>query len=182
MRRAVLLSLVLALSFPLTADAAMKVNGKPKISFFATGSPGFLDIEGVTETVTVADDGTRLTFTVPMDSVKTGIDTRDEHMNHEYVQTAQFPNATLKVDKAAVTWPANAGEKKTGTAKGEFTIHGVAKPVDVTYTVTKSKTGFVVKSKFNFDCSQHGITIPSYLGVTVDPKMYAEVQLELVDA
>lgn len=175
-------ALVAALALPLAAHAGLKVDGKPKVSFFATGSPGFLDIEGVTNTLSATDDGTKLTFTVPMTSVKTGIDLRDEHMNNEYVQVAQFPNAVLTVDKAAVQWGAAVGEKKSGTAPGEFTIHGVTKPVTVTYTTSKTKTGFKVTGKFDFDVSQHGIAIPSYLGVTVDPKMKADVTLELADA
>ncbi len=175
-------ALVAALALPLAANAALKVDGKPKVSFFATGSPGFLDIEGTTNTVTAADDGTKLSFTVPMTSVKTGIDLRDEHMNNEYVKVAEFPNAILTVDKAAVQWGANVGEKKQGTVPGEFTVHGVAKPVTVAYTTQKSKSGWRVTGKFDFDVAQHGIAIPSYLGVTVDPKMRAEVTLDLLDA
>lgn len=180
MRRALLLAL--ALSFPLAAHAEMTLSGKPKISFFATGSPGFLDIEGVTSTATVADDGTKLTFTVPMTSVETGIESRDEHMNEKYVEVGKYPNAVLSLARSAVQWPANVGESKTGKAAADFNIHGVSKPVDVEYTVTKSKVGFRVKAKFKFDCSQHGIAIPDYLGVTVDPKMYAEVTLDLAGA
>lgn len=175
-------ALLAALALPFAADAAVTVTGKPKVSFFATGSPGFLDIEGETSKITAADDGARLTFTVPMTSVSTGIDMRDEHMNNEYVQVAQFPNAVLAFDKAAVTWPTATGEKKEGTVKADFTIHGVTKPVDVTYTNARTKTGYRVNAKFNFDVSQHGIAIPSYLGVTVDPKMRTEVTLDLVDA
>lgn len=174
-------ALVAALAAPV-AHAAMKVDGKPKISFFAQGSPGFLDIEGTTSTITAADDGTKLTFTVPMSTVTTGIELRDEHMNNEYVKVAQFPNAVLSVPKASVQWGTNVGEKKSGTVSGEFTIHGVTKPVTVTYTTSKTKTGWKVTGKFEFDVAAHGIAIPSYLGVTVDPKMKAEVALDLVDA
>lgn len=175
-------ALLAALVLPLSAAAALKVEGKPKVSFFATGSPGFLDIEGVSGTAVVTDDGTKLSFAVPMTSVSTGISLRDEHMQNEYVKVAQFPNATLTVDKAAVQWGAAVGEKKTGSVPGEFNIHGVAKPVTVAYTTSKTKTGWKITGKFDFDVAQHGIAIPSYLGVTVDPKMRAEVAMDLVDA
>lgn len=174
-------ALVAALAAPL-AHAGMTVDGKPKVSFFAQGSPGFLDIEGVASSIAAQDDGTKLTFTVSMTSVTTGIALRDEHMNKEYVKVDQFPNAVLVLDKTAVLWGAAVGEKKTGTVNGEFTIHGVTKPVSVAYTTQKTKTGFKVTGKFDFDVAQHGIAIPSYLGVTVDPKMKAEVALDLVDA
>lgn len=94
----------------------------------------------------------------------------------------QFPTATLVVPKASVQWGAAVGERKTGTVEGQFTAHGVTKPVSVEYSTQKSKTGFRVTGKFTFDISQHGVAIPSYLGVTVDPKMRAEATMDLVDA
>lgn len=171
-----------ALALPTDADAAIKVEGKPKVTFFATGSPGFLSIEGVTNALSAADDGTRLTFTVPMSTVSTGIAVRDAHMNDNYVEVAKFPNATLTFAKADVKWPATLGEVAEGTVKATFNAHGVDQPADVTYTLSKTKTGWKVKAKFAFDVAAHGVAIPSYVGVTVDPKMRAEVTADLIDA
>lgn len=179
--RPALVALAVAFAAPSVADASTTIGPKPKISFMATGSPGFLDIEGESDTITVTDDGTTLTFVVPMASVSSGISLRDDHMNDNYVEVAKFPNATLSLGKAGVTWPATVGEAATGTVKGTFNVHGVDQPVDISYTVKKSKTGYRVNAKFPFDCVQHGIAIPSYLGVTVDPKMTAVVQVDLVD-
>lgn len=175
-------ALIGTLLLPAIALAGVSVTGKPKVAFFATGSPGFLDIEGTTSSITATDDGTTLTFTVPMSSVSTGISLRDGHMKDEYVQVATYPNATLSMTKSAVTWPTATGEKKTGSVSANFTVHGVTKPVTVSYTNAKTNAGYKVTAKFNFDVSQHGITIPSYLGVTVDPKMNAEVTMDLANA
>lgn len=165
------------------ANAAVGVSGKPKVSFFAEGSPGALDIEGVTNTLTVVDNGTTLVFTVPMSTVQTGIDLRDDHMNNEFVQIAQFPNATLTLNRADIKFPsATLGEQSNGTVKGVFNVHGTDVTIDVTYNLMRSKTGYRAKASFNFDASAHGISVPSYLGVTVDPKMRAEVNVDLVDA
>lgn len=176
-------ALAAVLALPGSADAALNsISGKPKVSFFAEGSPGALDIEGVASDVKVADDGTNLTITVGMKSIETGIDLRDEHMCNEFAKCDEFPSATLVVPKASIQWGAAVGERKTGTVQGQFTAHGVTKPVSVEYSTQKSKTGFRVTGKFNFDISQHGVAIPSYLGVTVDAKMRAEATLDLVDA
>ena len=164
------------------AWAGMSVSGKPKVVFNAAGSPGALDIEGVTNTMTLTDDGTNLTFTVPMATVKTGIGLRDDHMNNEYVQIAQFPNATLSFAKTAVKWPANPGESSKGTVTGSFGIHGVQQPVTVSYDIKKDAAGYTVKAGFDLDAGKHGIQIPSYLGITVDPKMKASATVSLVDA
>jgi hypothetical protein len=160
------------------ALAGVAVEGKPKISFFATGSPGFMSIEGVTNTIAVADDGTTLTFKVPMSTVDSGITLRDENKN--YVQIDQFPDAVLTLPKASVTWPADGSFQ--GTGEGTFTIHGVTQPTTVGYTISKTKTGWRVKARFDYDTSKHGITIEPYMGISFDSKMYATVSMDLVDA
>jgi len=176
------LAFALALATPSVAEAALKVDGKPTVTFFAVGSPGFLDIEGVTNTLSASDDGTRLVLSVPMTTVKSGIALRDEHMNEKYVETGKFPNVTIGLAKADVKWPVNVGEAHEGVVKAVFNAHGVDVPVDVSYRVSKTKTGFRVKAQFPFDTAAHGIAIPSYLGVTVDPKMRAEATVDLIDA
>lgn len=180
MRHAALLfawSLALA---PSLALAGTTIEGKPKISFFATGSPGFMSIEGVTSTMTLADDGTKLVFTVPMSTVSSGIALRDEHMNKNYVQVDQYPNVVLEIARADVTWPTEGSA--TATANGTVTFHGVSQPTTVGYTITKTKTGWKVKGRFDYDVSQHGIRIEPYMGVSFDHKMYATVSVDLVDA
>ncbi|MEQ1566135.1 MAG: YceI family protein [Myxococcota bacterium] len=180
-RIAPILSSLLAFTWLSSAAlAAPSIEGKPKISFFATGSPGFMSIEGVTSTVTVAEANGRLTFTVPMSTVDSGITLRDEHMNDNYVEIAKFPNAVLDLAKGEVTWPTDGST--TGTVAANFTIHGVTQPVSVGYTTTKTKTGWKIKAKFDYDVSKHGITIEPYMGISFDHKMYATVTMDLVDA
>jgi polyisoprenoid-binding protein YceI len=166
---------------PASAAAALKASGKPDIHFFAEGSPGALDIDGATNTLAIADDGTKIVFTVPMKSVSTGIDMRDEHMNEKFVQVEQFPNAILTINKADIQLGTTLGEEKSGTVSGTFNIHGADQPVTVTYNTKKSKTGWRAMAKFEFDVTKSGIAIPDYLGVTVDPKMHAEVKVDLID-
>lgn len=164
------------------AHAALQVEGKPKVTFHAEGSPGALDIEGKTNALVLTDDGTTLTFHVRMETVDTGIPVRDHHMNEKYVETAKYPEVTLAVPKAAIPLPTATGEATNGTIKGTFTAHGVPQEVDVAWDVRKSKTGWRMHAKFPFDVQAHGIEIPSYLGVTVDPAMRAEATADVVDA
>lgn len=177
---AALLSLLLAL--PVLAEAGMSIEGKPKATFFATGSPGFMSIEGVTSTMKLADDGTHLTFTVPMATVDSGISLRDEHMNKNYVQIDKYPDVVIAFPKADVKWPTAAAPSSTGTVKGTFTAHGVTQPANIEYTLTKTKTGYRVKSKFAFNTTSHGMVIEPYMGISFDPNMYATVNVDLVDA
>jgi polyisoprenoid-binding protein YceI len=169
------------LLLPAIAWAGAAVQGAPKVSFHAEGSPGALDIEGTTSQLQVRDDGTTLTFAVGLDSVTTGIGVRDHHMKDEYAQTSLYPEATLTVPRAAIHWPVAVGEASPGVVTGTFTAHGVSQPAQVKYQVKKTKTGDRISAEFDFDVSRHGIAIPSYLGVTVDPKMHAEATFDLTD-
>lgn len=163
------------------AEAALKVTGKPKVSFFAEGSPGALDIEGKGAVLALADDGTTLTFTVPWDSITTGIDLRDDHMKNKYLQVSQFPTVSLAVPKAEVKLPADGSAATTGTVTGQFTAHGVTRPVQVNYTINLTKAGYRVVARFNYNVSEHGIEVPSYLGVTVSAAQRAEVVFDMAD-
>jgi len=162
------------------AQAGMTVDGKPRVVFHAEGSPGFLTFDGKTSELTVEDDGTTLSFIVPMDTVETGLSLRDQHMRDNYVETAKYPNVVLKVAKADVSWP-DSGKSK-GEVKASFTAHGVDKPVTVTYTIKRSGEGYQVKASFPFDTQAHGMEIPVYAGVTIKPAMTADVDVDLVDA
>lgn len=173
--------LAVALAAP-EAHAGYQVTGKPKVQFNATGSPGALDIEGITNALTLQDDGTNLSFVVPMKTIDSGIGLRDDHMNEKYVEIAKFPDVSLSFPKTAIAFPADVGQTAEGTVKAQFTAHGVAEEVDVAYVVKRSKNGWKVQANFPFDVTKHGIAIPSYLSVTIDPKMKAVVTLDLTDA
>lgn len=175
------LALAMGVATASPAWAGMTLTGTPKVTFNATGSPGFLDIEGVTSTVKVADDGSTLSFAVPMTTVSTGIELRDDHMNEHYVEVGKYPDVTMKIPKASVQWPANVGDSTSGKVSGTFNVHGVDVPTDVNYTIKKGKTSTKVSAKFAFNTTSFGISIPSYLGITVDPAMTAEATIELVD-
>lgn len=184
MRMTTRLPLAAALFLATTASpvalAAFQVDGKPKVSFFAEGSPGALDIEGKTTELKLEDDGTTLTFTVPLDSVTTGIGLRDTHMKDKYLETGTYPNATLTLKRSELQLPAD-GETTTGTVGATFDVHGVQKPVTVAYELKLKKGTYSVDATFEYDASAHGIAIPSYLGVTVAPKQSAQVRFDMVD-
>ena len=177
---AALAALALALT-SLPAAAAFQVDGKAKISFFAEGSPGALDIEGKSTELSLTDDGTTVTATVPLSSVTTGIDLRDDHMKNKYLEIATFPDVVLTFSRAELQLPTELAQSTTGTVQATFTAHGISQPATVRYTLKKSKTGYAVDASFDYDISKHGVEIPSYLGVTVDPAQNARVRFDLLD-
>lgn len=175
------LALLLALAAAPPALAAMQAAGPAKIVFHAMGSPGFLDIDGTTDDISVTDDGTQLRFSVRLDTVTTGIDLRDDHMKSKFLHTDRYPTAGLVVARDAVRWPTELGKAESGTIEAPFTAHGATRSVKVDYTIRRSKTGWNIRAKFPFDTSGHDIEVPSYLGVTVEPAMNAEVVIDVAD-
>lgn len=173
------LVLVALVTTPAPALAALTITGSPKVRFNATGT--VMDMEGTGKVVKLADDGQQLVFTVPMASVSTDNTLRDDHMLNKYVEVATFPDVSVSLPKAALKLPAADGEKLKGSAAGTFTAHGLSQPVTVSYTAKKTGAVTALEATFRFDVSQHGITIPDYMGVTIDPKMKAVATIELID-
>ena len=178
---ALLGTLLLGLSLSTPASAAFKVDGKPKVSFFAEGSPGALDIEGKTADLVIADDGTTITCTVQLGNLDTGIALRDDHMKEKYLEVETFPAATLTFARADLQLPTDVGQATNGTVQGTFTVHGVTRPVTIGYTLKKSKTGYAVDASFDYNASDFGIAIPSYLGITIDPAQKTRARFDMID-
>jgi polyisoprenoid-binding protein YceI len=159
--------------------AGYQLGASPKVVFQATGS--VMDLEGVGRTVNLQESPDSLTFVVPMKTVTTDNTLRDSHMHDTYAEVAKFPDLTLTVPRATLKLPAAAGEKVSkATITGTFTAHGVSQPVVVSYSAKRAESSTKVEATFDFDVSKHGIAIPNYLGVTVEPRMKAQVSLELL--
>ncbi len=162
-----------------TALAGWTVVGEPEVGFHATGSPGFLTIEAEGKTLTLSEDDGALRFTVPMNTVKTGIELRDSHMRDTYVEVASFPEVAITLDPAAVAWPSADQKKSKGEVDGSFEAHGVSMPVRISYTAKWTSDGVRIDASFPYDVREHGIEIPSYMGVTIAPEMTARVDVVL---
>lgn len=180
--RTTLLTLVAAALGSAPVLAAPAVTGTPKVSFVATGGAFIPDIEGTTTALKVANDGTALVFTVGLGNLTSGIDLRDQHMREKYLEAPKFPEATLKIERTALSFPAAGGEKKKGKAAGTFTVHGISQPVNVGYTLVKTNAGYKVDATFNLDLTKHGIPIPEYELVSVEKDVVAAASFEFSDA
>ena len=164
---------------PFSASAKLAVKGTPDVHFFATG-PGGLTIDGKTADLTVADDGTKAVFTVALKKLETGIALRDEHTRKKYLQVDTYPDATLELLRGDVKLP-EPGKRGEGEVKGTYTCHGKSQPVTVKYKIRRDKDGLDVDGRFKINIKDHGIDVPSYLGVTVRPEMEIQVKFQATD-
>jgi polyisoprenoid-binding protein YceI len=147
--------------------------GPAKVSFTGKGPAGF-KLVGTTEELKLADDGKSFTLTVPLDTLRTGIDLRDRHMREKYLETGKYPHAVLVVPRGAISLPA-AGQSKEGTARGTLTLHGKSKEVPFTYKVQRTGDTYQVTGALPVNYRDYGISVPSYLGVTVKPDIAVDV-------
>lgn len=172
---AALLALV---TFSLVAAAKLSKSGASSTTFKAAGPAG-LTIEGTTTDMTVADDGTTITITVPLNNIKTGVDLRDEHTK-KALETGSYPNTTLTVARAAIKFPA-AGSESSGDAKGAMTLHGQTKDVTFHYSAKANGTTYDVKGTTRINVDDFGVKRPSYLGVTVKPDVDVATSFQAQD-
>lgn len=164
----------LLLLTPALAFGGWAVEGKHKISFHADGPAGFA-IDGTASDFSLEESDSALVFTVPIASVTTGIDLRDDHMR-KYAGADQNPNVVLSIPTSEVSWPDADKKKRTGSAQATLNLNGVDQPVTVKYALKTGKNGVDWVAGFNFDTSAHGIVIDEYMGVSVDPKMSAQAK------
>lgn len=115
--------------------------GRNQLTFFST-TP-LEDVTGVSNSVKgkvtfdVADIKTlKGSISMPVSSLKTGIDLRDEHMKSKnWMDTENYPEITFLI-KSVSEVKTEADNKLQVNIKGDFTAHGVTKEIVVPVTLT----------------------------------------------
>ena len=112
---------------------------------------------------------------VPIESIKTGIDLRDEHLRSEmWLNAAKYPFAEFQLTgiKNPTSRKLNDGQRVTATLIGKFSVHGVTKNIEVPATLTYFKESEKTKAKapgnllvanaeFDINLEEYGVQIPS---------------------
>jgi polyisoprenoid-binding protein YceI len=145
------------------------------VTVLARGPAG-MRIEGRGSEVAVEEDGPALVFKVPLAPLETGIGLRDVHLR-ETLDAGKYPTAVLRVPRSSLTFP-REHEPAEGTADGDLTLHGESRPVKVHYQAERAVDGMIkVRGSLQLDMRDFDIKAPSYLGVTVAPKVEVKVEL-----
>ncbi len=185
MRNILLLALLsLGISFSLVTSAA-PVQLDPataKTSFVAIGKPAMLRIHGESEGITSNLDADKKlisgTLTVHLESFKTGIETRDEHMKEKYLEITKYPDAVLTIKDVSVG-DLKPGAKKDMSFKAKLALHGASKDVDVKANVEALAGGiYKVHATSNITLSEFKIDIPTYAGIKVADSVEFEVNFQ----
>ncbi|MGZ6125061.1 MAG: YceI family protein [Myxococcales bacterium] len=152
-------------------------SGESSVTVVAHGPAG-LRIEGRSSQVTSAQDGNGLTFEVPIAPIDTGIGLRNRHLR-ELLEADKFPAAILRIPRSGLAVPL-PGQPAQATAKGELTLCGRARTLEVQYRAEVDKDGVArVRGSMQIDLRDFGLASPSYLGMTVSPQVEVDVDLTL---
>ncbi|HYV66218.1 MAG TPA: YceI family protein [Myxococcales bacterium] len=173
--RNLLTGFFLALAVVTQGALALSQPGESSVTILARGPAG-LRIEGKSGQISLDKDASALIFKVPIAPIETGIALRDRHLR-EMLDAEKFPAAILRVSRADLTFPSQR-EPAEGTAKGELTLHGRSRPVEVRYRAEPAQGGLIsVRGSLRLDLRDFDIQSPSYLGVSVSPQVEVKVEL-----
>ena len=129
-----------------------------------------LDFEGGTGSASLG---------IPVESMKTGLDKRDEHMRSEtWLDAAKFPDIRLQAKTLKRVKGAEAGKKETWAYEGSVTIHGVTKDIKGEATLHRipdelgknlGRGSWVkVKAEFQVALKDFGIKVPEQAAAKVN--------------
>jgi polyisoprenoid-binding protein YceI len=167
-----------ALSFAVAASAELASIGAADVQFLAIGPAG-MKINGTSNKLSASESDGKLTLTAPLTNLKTGIGLRDKHLRG-YLATDKHPKATLVVERSKLKEPAD-NQTVSGSATGQFTMHGVTKPVKFEYKAKRTGSDFHVQGRTQIDIRDFKVEVPCYLGVCVEPQIKIKAKLKLRD-
>jgi polyisoprenoid-binding protein YceI len=139
-------------------DCKMTVSLSPAGSFVAESSQ--VEVRGSTSRT--GDQVSAKNVAIKLDTLKTGIDLRDEHMKKKYLETQTYPEAVLV-----------SADGSGGNFKGILNLRNQPKPITGTYRFEGPDFIATFKAKI----SDYGIQKVKYMGVGVNDDVTVEIRL-----
>jgi polyisoprenoid-binding protein YceI len=152
-----------------------------KLSFDGKATAG--DFVGTTTSVTgEITGGANLGAVVgwieaPTGSLRTGNDHRDRDMLTKSLEADKYP--TLRFDLKSVTAQSGEGDSVAVTLKGELSIHGVSRSVELPGTVVLSASEARIRTDFPVDVRDYKVgSLSRFLGMfKMDPNIVVHVDV-----
>lgn len=170
-----LLSIVIIMAGLFPALGQKYITESGFISFFSTAPIEDIEAEN-SRVVSIFDaESGSLVFSVPIKNFEFDKSLMKEHFNEKYMETEKYPKSTFKGKVEAYT--IKDGQQNV-VAKGDLTIHGITRTVEIPGTVESNQGNILIKAAFPISVADYEIKIPSLLfsniaevvDVTVDLK------------
>lgn len=147
-----------------------------------TTATGSLRIEARTSELRVEEDPQGMVrIAVPLAGLDTGIALRNRHLREKYLQTDQYPNAELTVERGALAFP-EPGQTTTRSLAGTMKLHGASRSVTFTYSARRDGAAYQVHGAVRININDYGVDTPQFLGVKVDPRVDVTIDFVVNDS
>ena len=194
MKNATRVSLILAVCMAAPAishaDATtyrVRNDGKSRVTFVSDAPLETMTGKSskVTGSITVdpADiTKTKGSFKVPVVSLSTDNDLRDEHLQGDgWLDAKNNPFVHFEISEIVLGKKGNKelknGKDSKVEVKGKFTAHGITQPVTAKGTVNWSGNAIRIKASFPVDLTAHSISVPSIVRLKVANEIQVSVDL-----
>jgi len=118
-----------------------------------------------------------LDFYVDLETLETGIGKRDRDMR-EALETDAFPFAEF-TGRLASAFDATASGPQRARVRGEFSLHGVTRQINVAGTLERTRQGLRVRAMWEVRLDDYGIEPPRLLMVKVNQVQAVEIDILL---
>jgi polyisoprenoid-binding protein YceI len=162
---------------PLGADAQSFVTDKGKVEFISKAS-----LETFTGTSNALHglvdlQKQSIDFYIDLNTLRTGIALRDEHMRETYLETKKYPFAEFTGTLSGYN-PARKDTQQV-VVVGDFTIHGVKKARTVPGRLFVGANHLYVEASWEVKLSDHNIEIPKVLFLKLADQQQVRIQAQL---
>jgi hypothetical protein len=175
--KALALCLVL-LSSAAVSQAQKFISEKSKVTFFSKAT--IEDIAAHNEKSMGLFDPTTgdAAFSIPIVEFQFEKSLMKEHFNEKYMETEKYPKGTFQGKITGYT--IGGAGAQTARAKGQLTIHGVTKEIDVPGTVEWKGDRIMLTAKFMVTLEDYKIKIPTLLFKNIAESVEVSVDFTLI--
>lgn len=159
MKKSVLFISLVVLSFAAMAQKYMTQSGTIKF-FSETPVENIEAVNNQVSTVLNAENG-ELVFSLLIKAFVFEKALMQEHFNEKYMESDQFPKSTFKGKLLDFSLDQLSSEFTDFKVKGELTIHGVTKEIEIVAQLKLEGDQIVAKSNFTVEVADYEIKIPS---------------------
>lgn len=118
-------------------------------------------------------------FYVDLTTFDTGINKRDKDMR-ETLETDQYPFAEF-FGKLVSDFDIEDNSPQPATVRGDFTIHGVTREVEIDGTLQKASDGLELQASWTINIEDYNIEPPGILFYRVDENQDVEIEATLTE-
>ena len=119
-------------------------------------------------------------FYLDLTTLKTGIGKRDKDMR-ETLETDQYPFAEF-FGTLVSSFDPNSSAVQPARVRGEFTLHGVTRTVEIEGTLQKTDGGLAVHAAWKINLNDYDVEPPSLLIMRVDETQKIRIEAVLSPA